>query len=133
VIALVREHGTAEAARRARVSKQRVSQIVCRWAPELKGRRRARTIVALPRPKRRSPRNIIVSFRVSANEWQQLLITEPTTSEVGLSGFEKARAIVLNYLVQTGGDGGAPAQVSPRPDNSVSTAESVNVYNREAA
>ena len=50
ILELVRNHGISGAARRASISKQRVSQIVCRWAPELKGRRRATKSVALPHP-----------------------------------------------------------------------------------
>ena len=133
IIALAREHGAAEAARHAGVSKQRISQIVLRWAPELRGRRRVRKIVALPRPKRGSPRNIIVSFRISSDEWQRLLSTEPTAEEVGLLGFEKARAIVLNYLGQSGGDCGAPAQASPAPTQDTQSLDAVNVYNQAAA
>ena len=133
VIALVREHGTAEAARRVRVSQQRISQIVLRWAPELKGRRRVSKIIALPRSKRGSPRNIVVSFRISADEWQRLLTTEPTVEEVGLSGFEKARAIVLKYLGQSGGDSGAPAEAPPAPTQDTQRLDAVNVYNYAAA
>jgi hypothetical protein len=133
IIELVRQHGCAGAAQRAGISKQRVFQILCRWAPELKGRRPARKIVALPPRKRRSTRNIIVSFRISTDEWHRLLATELHSNTVGLSGFEKARAIVLNYLGQSGGDSGAPAQASPAPTQDAQSLDAVNVYNQVAA
>jgi transposase len=133
ILDLVHNYGISEAARRAGISKQRISQIVCRWAPELKGRRRARKIVARPRPKRRSPRNIIVSFRISTDEWQRLLATEPTLEEAGLSGFGKARAIVLEHLAPADGDGNGLRAATPAPATGTQNHDGANVYNQAAA
>jgi hypothetical protein len=85
----------AEAARRTGVSRQRVYEVVSRWAPELKGRRPAPKTASIANRERRAPRSIIVSFRVSALEWQRL---QDSQSTPGLSGCAKAREIVLKEL-----------------------------------
>jgi hypothetical protein len=133
VIALVRQHGAIEAARREGISRQRASQIVCRWAPELKGKRTGRTVLPVPRPKRRPARKIVVSFRLSTAEWQGLLTTQLNADEKRLSGFGKARAIVLNYIGSSGGDGGNAAQAAPAPEPTSAEVDIVNVYNQKAA
>jgi hypothetical protein len=133
VIALVRQHGVVETARREGISAQWVSQVVKRWAPELKGKRINRTVVPLPQPMRRPARKIVVSFRLSAAEWGRLLDTQLTTDEENLSGFEKARAILLHYLDSTGGDGGEATQAAAAPEPTWTNADFVNVYNQKAA
>jgi len=133
VIALVRQHGVPETARREGISRQRVSQIVCRWAPELRGTRTVRTLVPLPRPKRRPARKIVVSFRLSAAEWQGLLTTQLNAHEKRLSGFGKARAIVLNFINSSGGDGGNADHDAAAPETTSTDADFVNVYNQKAA
>ena len=133
VITLARQHGVAEAARREGISAQRVSQIVSRWAPELKGKRISRIVVPLARPMRRPTRKIIVSFRLSAAEWGRLLNTQLTTDEENLSDFEKARAILLHYLDSTGGNGVEAAQAAPAPETASAEVDIVNVYTQKAA
>src|SRR2546428_95313 len=131
LIELVRAHGVSEAARRTGISKQRASQIVGRWAPELKGQRKHRNAKPLPRRKRHSLRSIVVSVRISADEYQRLLAAKPTVAEAGLSGFGKARAIVLGHLAPPVGDGNAPAHASALPPAPArSSSENENVYNQ---
>jgi hypothetical protein len=132
VIALARLYGIAEAARREGISKQRVSQIVHRWAPELKAKRTRRTMVPLPPSKRRPARNIVVSFRLSSVEWRLLKAAHLASGAIKISGFQKARAIVLNYLIGDGdGGSGANAVTTTKPE--VEIHETVNVYNVPAA
>jgi hypothetical protein len=133
IIALVRLHGIVETARREGISKQWVSQVVKRWAPELKRKRISRQVVPLHRPPRRAARKIIVSFRLSAAEWQLLLNMQSTSGEEDLSGFEKARAIVLNYIGSSGGDGGTTTQATPAAKPVSAEVDIVNVYNQKAA
>jgi len=130
ILELVRMHGVTHAATRAGVSKQRVFHIICRWAPQLKGRRRALT-VSTPPKRKRPRRNVVVSFRISADEWQQLLAAAPISGDANLSGFKKARAIVLKAIAPSDGDGGEAAQGSATTgDEGI---EVVNVFNRRAA
>jgi len=133
IIALVRQHGIAETAQREGVSKQWVSQIVKRWAPELKRKRIGRKIVPLPRRMRRPARKIVVSFRLSAAEWQLLLSSLPSANKENLSGSEKARAILLKYLESTGGDGGEGTQAPEAGKPTSAELVLVNVYNQKAA
>jgi hypothetical protein len=98
ILDAVRVEGIAAAARRAGVSRQRVFQIVCRWEPQLKGRRIGSKVVEMRQPARQPRRNIVVSFRISTEEWEKLLIAKCGDGRRQMSGFAKARAIVLGYL-----------------------------------
>jgi transposase-like protein len=101
VIGLVRQHSISEAARREGVSKQRASQIIGRWAPELKGKWiRKKAVPPPPKPKRPPPRKTVVSFRLSNDEWQLLQAARPelATGTLKLSAAKKARAILLAQL-----------------------------------
>lgn len=102
VINLVRVHGIAGAARREGISKQRASKIVRLWAPELKGRHKR--FGPLPPPKRREPRKIVVSFRLSENEWRLLQAAPLMPGWSKMSVFAKARAIILKHLKVQGDD-----------------------------
>jgi hypothetical protein len=128
ILEIVRAHGRAEAARQVGLSRQRVHQIVCEWAPELKGRRLCGNLVPLPRPKRCPARKIIVSFRLSTDEWQLLQTSRSATSELSMSGFEKARAIVLNHLVSLNDDNNKPGKAAEIPVTDTSITTNVNVY-----
>lgn len=134
ILELVHQHGVAEAARRMNISKQRASQIVGRWAPELKGRRRSRKVAPLSQHKRRPPpRNIVVSFRISTDEYRRLLAARPSFAAAQSSGFGKARAIVLDFIAPTGGDDNEPLRSSTSPAPGTKNVEAVNVYNANAA
>ena len=133
IVLLVRQYGIKEAARRGGISRQRVSQIVCRWALGFKGRQVLHKVASLPKSNRRSPRNIVVSFRVSTDEWRRLLATKPTTGGECLSGFGKARAIVLRYLVSFDGDAVGPARSGSMAAVTSLSNEVVNVYTEKAA
>jgi len=52
---------------------------------------------------------------ISADEYQRLLAAKPTVAEAGLSGFGKARAIVLNFIAPPGGDDNKPSPSSTCP------------------
>lgn len=129
ILDMVRVEGIAGAARRAGISRQRVFQIVCRWEPELKGRRIGGKVIKLEQP-RRPRRNIVVSFRISTDEWQKLLATECGSDRRKMSGFAKARAIVLGHLAKPDNEP-APAAISI--PSTAQQAESVDVYNMTAA
>jgi hypothetical protein len=101
VIGLVRKFGAAETARRQGVSRQRISKVVCRWAPELKGRKRSEKPSNKPPPKPRERRTIIISFRLSKHEWQSLQSISLMPKVLRSSGAKKARAIVLKYLMRS--------------------------------
>jgi len=109
ILDAVRVGGIAAAARRAGVSRQRVFQIVCRWEPQLKGRRIGSKVVEMRRPARQPRRNIVVSFRISTEEWKKLLIAKCGDGRRQMSGFAKARAIVLGHLNDP--NYGAPLQL----------------------
>jgi hypothetical protein len=115
ILKLVGEHGIAKTARRVGVSKQRIFQIVCRWAPQLSRRPTFVKAVTLPPRQRRPPRKIVVSFRISTDEWQRLLAATPISGESGMSGCHKARAIVLHHIGPTGRNGQELAQASASP------------------
>jgi len=110
ILDMVRTEGIATAARRVGISRQRVFQIVCRWEPELKGRRIGQKVIKLEQP-RRPRRNIVVSFRISTDEWQKLLATECGSDRRKMSGFAKARAIVLGHLAKPDNEP-APAAIT---------------------
>jgi len=120
ILELVRAHGVTEAARRVGISRQRAHAVVCRWEPALRGRRPVVKLTVLPRPERHPPRVVVVSFRISAGDWERLLNATPVGGEGEMSGFAKARAIVLRYLSTPGDDESGSANV-------------VDVYDEKAA
>jgi hypothetical protein len=67
-------------------------------------------------PLPRSTRTIIVSFRLPAAQWQLLLNTQLNGNGKCLSGYGKARAILLDYLGFSGGDGVKAAHAAPDPE-----------------
>ena len=131
ILELVRSHGITEAARRVGISRQRAHAIVCRWEPALRGRRAVVKLAVLPRAERRPPRNIVVSFRISTDDWERLLAVTPVDGEGETSGFAKARAIVLSHLAapNDGEPGPAKAIVNPAEGR----AKIINVYDQKAA
>lgn len=131
ILEFVRAHGITDAARRVGISRQRAHAIVCRWEPALRGRRAVVKLAVLPRAERRPPRNIVVSFRISAGDWERLLAAAPVDGEGKVSGFAKARAIVLSHLATPSGDEPGPAKAIVDPAGS--NAEILNVYNQKAA
>jgi hypothetical protein len=66
---------------------------------------RERGVAEVARPKRRGPLSTVVSFRLSADEWQSLLATKPSSDGFNFSGGEIARAIVLNHIGPPGHHG----------------------------
>ena len=64
-------------------------------------------------------------------EWQRLLATNLTGGGMGLSGFGKARAIVLNYLGPSEGGNGGPIQAIGTPAAHPQNDESVNIYSQK--
>ena len=131
ILELVRSHGITEAARRVGISRQRVHAIVCRWEPALRGRRPAIRLTVLPRPERRPPRNIVVSFRISTDDWEQLLAATPVDGEGETSGFAKARAIVLSHL--SAPDDGEPGPAKAIVNPAGGQAKIIDVYDQKAA
>jgi len=131
ILELVRAHGIAEAARRVGISRQRAHAIICRWEPALRGRRPAIRLTVLPRRERRPPRNIVVSFRISTDDWERLLAATPVDGEGETSGFAKARAIVLSHLSTPSDGEPGPAKVIVNPAGA--PAKIVNVYDQKAA
>lgn len=132
ILELVRMYGGAEAARRIGVSRQWVSRIVCEWEPQLGGRRRTAKATTV-RPHERRPRwNLVISFRMSAIEWDRLLAAQVTDGDSKLSGPSKARAIVLNHIAPSGSDGDKPTDSSVSPPSGTANTEVKNVYNQTA-
>ncbi|HEY5912029.1 MAG TPA: hypothetical protein VJA21_15605 [Verrucomicrobiae bacterium] len=131
IIAEVRQYGAGEAARREGISKQRVSQIVQRWAPDLK-RKRTRKNIVRSRAKRGPTRAIVVSFRLSPDEWRLLETTPVASGRVNISGSKKARAIVLAHIT-TDGHGGSPTTAVMAHTPEAGICEPVNVYNLKVA
>jgi hypothetical protein len=131
ILELVRSHGVAEAARRTGVSRQRISEVVCRWGPKLKRRRAVQKLVAGTPRKRRVPRDVIVSFRISTDEWKRLLSTEPKAGNANLSGFDKARAIVLGFLDRSEAENRELRPPTPTPIVNAQPADHENVYKCE--
>jgi hypothetical protein len=130
IIDLVRSHGMVQAARRTGVSRQRVHEVVSRWAPELKGRGRIRKLLQVAEPKRRLRRNFVVSFRVTSEDWQRLIASQPTPQTNGSSAGAKARGIVLKELGLAFTGAAALKQRSPSSGEAVGLQppEIVNVY-----
>jgi transposase-like protein len=133
VLALVRQYGVSEAARREGISKQRTFQIMCRWAPELKGRRRLRNPTIRPVPKPRQLKNIIISFRISDGDLRLLLDSPLFPNGLKVSGSARARAIVLKNLRPSGGNETGTAKCSSTKPGRVPYEEIVNVYNFQVA
>jgi hypothetical protein len=129
ILDMVRSDGIAATARRVGISRQRVFQIVCRWEPQLKGRRIKSKFVKLQQPARRPRRDIVVSFRISTDDWRKLLVTQCESDRQQMSGFAKARAIVLSHLANPDDGEPAPITISPRSKGE----EFVDVYNQKAA
>ena len=105
MLALARTHGVAETARRLGVSRQRVDQVIDRWAPELKGHLKPPVSREHHRFQQQPARTVLVSFRLSKKEWSRLATSEVNAAGPGLSPYEKAREIVLKFIA-TPGDGG---------------------------
>jgi hypothetical protein len=131
ILELVSKVGIPETARRAGVSRQHVHQIVCRWAPDLRSRRALPRLKVLPRSTKGQPRNIVVSFRLSREQWARLLAAAPVAGAENQSGFGKARAIVLNYISSPGRGGCRPTDACAHSAHEY--AEMENVYNRNIA
>lgn len=99
LIALFRRFGAVEAARRTGLSRARVYQVISRWGPSTKRSWIRRNAVARRVPKRRATRCHVVAFRLTTTQWRQLLASRINPSErKKMSGFDKARAIVLAHI-----------------------------------
>lgn len=98
MLALVRIHGVAEAARRSGLSRQRVHQVVCTWAPELKGHSRKCRMENHPNTGKPAPKDVVVSFRLTRDEWQRLTNTD-VQAPTPLNAGNKARLIVLQKIL----------------------------------
>lgn len=133
IVELVRQYGVSETSRREGVSKQRISAIICRWAPELKGKRRVRNLVIAKPRKSRQLKRVIISFRISDEDCRLLLDSPTVGNGLKTSGSARARGIVLNHLRsrQNHATGAANNQsISP---SGASYQELVNVYNFQVA
>lgn len=95
ILDLVRTHGMAEAARRVGFSRQYIFSLVSRRAPELKGNRGVKNVNPSSPRSQRQRRDIVVSFRISEDEWKRLKDTNLNPDNRVLSDFGKAREIVL--------------------------------------
>jgi len=98
IIELVRVQGTSKTALQIGRSRQRVHQVISRWAPELKKSKPnpvSKPVVERVRP---PGRNVIISFRISRDEWRRLAKLEIDVGKGRTSVFKKARALVLNSL-----------------------------------
>lgn len=126
VIALVREYGVAEAARRASLSRQRVYQILYRWAPEWKGRWPLQDAMRQQPPKRRTTRSVVIAFRLTRDEWKSLQATKPSSGASDLSANEWAREVVLRHLATATGTGCASAQDSTAQASGTASDKIVN-------
>jgi hypothetical protein len=84
-----------------------ISYVVKKWAPGLKGPQKPSKVVSKS-PRNRGPRRaVVVSFRLSIVEWNQLLASKIIGDEQNLSGRQKARAILLRHIGQdTGSNAG---------------------------
>ena len=76
-------------------------------------------------------RNIVVSFRISTDEWQTLLAAKCHSDGRQMSGFAKARAILLSHLASP--DDGEPAPAPIATSRASNDEEFVDVYNQKAA
>ena len=100
ILALVKTEGISGTARQVGVSKQWICYVVKKWAPGLKGPPRpSKASKASPRI-RRPRRTVIVSFRLSNDEWNLLLSSNFITVKHNMSGRQKARAILLHHIGQ---------------------------------
>ena len=100
ILDLVKANGITATARRIGVSKQRVFYVVKKWAPGLKGPQKPSKVVSQSPRKRGPRRTVIVSFRLSIVEWNQLLASKIIAEQQNLSGRQKARAILLLHIGQ---------------------------------
>lgn len=100
ILDLVKANGVTATARRMGVSKQRVSYVVKTWEPGLKGPQKQSKVVS-PFPREHGPRRtVIITFRLSIVEWNQLLASKVIGEQQNLSGRQKARAILLHHIGQ---------------------------------
>jgi hypothetical protein len=118
ILDLAKTHGLAGTARRIGVSKQWISYVVKKWGPGLKGPREPVEIVT-PSPRKHGPRTVIVSFRLSDEEWQQLVSAKPKLASQKWSPGNHARAMVLEQiarLIPTHATSGASIGMDPTAD-----------------
>ena len=107
IIKLVRVHGVSKTALQIGRSRQRVHQVISRWAPELKKFKPNRMSEPVAKRVRLPRRNIVVSFRISSDEWRRLTKVDIDVGKGRTSVCKKARALVLNSLGPEGPHGGA--------------------------
>ena len=96
----VKTYGITATARQIGVSKQWVFYVVKKWLPGLKGPQKPSKVVSKSARKRGPRRTVIVSFRLSIGEWNQLLTSKVIGEQNNLSGRQKARAILLHQIGQ---------------------------------
>ena len=80
IIELVRVHGVSKTALQIGRSRQRVHQVISRWAPELKKFKLNRMSEPVAKRVRLPRRNIVVSFRIGTVYGLGLLYYEPITT-----------------------------------------------------
>jgi hypothetical protein len=100
ILDLVRTDGISGTARKVGLSKQRVFSLVKRWTPGLKGLRPPSKTVSSPRRNHSPRRMVVVSFRLSSDEWNQLLTLRTVAGGQNMSGCQVARAILLHHISQ---------------------------------
>lgn len=99
LIRLFRRLGAMEAARRSGLSRARIYQVISKWRPSTKRPRICRKPERQKAPKRRIIKRHVVAFRLTHAQWRLLLASRKTSSEkIKMSGFDKARAIVLAHI-----------------------------------
>jgi hypothetical protein len=104
-------------------------------------RRRGRGVVLmplpdqqhLPRAERRSPRSVIISFRITLNDWQLLVAAKPPSGDFRLSAYKKARLILLSHIAPPDGNGPEPTKASATPAQEVAYIATADAHNRDAA
>src|SRR5437016_5067400 len=89
ILDLVKAQGIAGTARRVGVSKQWVCYLVKKWAPGLKRPPRPSKAVNASPLIRRPRRTVIVSFRLSNDEWNLLLSSNTIAMERNMSPGER--------------------------------------------
>ena len=87
----------------------------------------------LPRSERCFPRSVVISFRLTAEQWQLLLAAKPASGEFNLSGFKKARAIVLSHISPPRGKGPELTKASPSLAPAPANVAVIGVHNEKAA
>jgi transposase-like protein len=98
ILRLVREMGVSKTAKVVGVTKQRVHNVVTRWAPGLKGPRRSKKAMTHVPRQRRPRKQIVVSFRLSTEEWDRLASAIPKVTARKWSSGKQARAFVLQRI-----------------------------------